>query len=70
MNYCARCQVNFTSISAFDKHLGSLLPDGYEHKAPEDCGLVRGQRGISLPPPMRRLNQDEWRGIFSKETHE
>lgn len=67
MNYCSRCELNFTSLTAFDKHLGKLQDEDYEHKAPEDCGLVRGQRGISLPPPMRRLSSDEWHGIFKKE---
>ena len=71
MNYCSQCELNFTSLTAFDKHLGSLVQDvGYEHKSPEDCGLIRGPRGISLPPPMRKLTGDEWRGIFRKEVQD
>lgn len=68
MNFCSRCQVNFTSITAFDKHLGHLEQGvGYQHLAPEECGLVRTSRGISLPPPLRPLRTEEWAEIFKKE---
>ena len=68
--YCPVCDLNFTSLSSYDKHLGKLIPDtypGYEHKNPEDCGLVRTDRGISLPPPMRKLTTEEWNDIYRKE---
>ena len=66
--YCSRCELNFTSLTSFDKHLGRLVQNvGYQHLAPEDCGLVRTDRGISLPPPVRPLRTEEWAEIFKKE---
>ena len=47
--HCRVCCETYTSLSAYDKHLH--LKDGaYEHRSPEDCGLIRSTRGISLPP--------------------
>ena len=65
---CAKCKIFFTSQTAFDLHLGKLIQgEGYEHLAPQDCGLHETARGWSLPPPMRPLTRDEWDGIFRKE---
>lgn len=49
---CARCDITFTSLTAFDKHLGKLIPGaGYEHRSPEEAGLlVRDDGRVSLPP--------------------
>ena len=52
---CAKCKIVFTSLGAFDKHLGKLTESGYEHLKPEDCGLVVKENGkVSLPAPDAR----------------
>jgi len=65
--YCPKCDLTFTALAGFDRHLKASFPDGYIHLAPEDCGLVRTDRGISLPPPVRPLRTEEWAEIFHKE---
>ena len=67
--YCPVCDLTFSSVSSYDLHLGSIVPEKgmYEHKNPRDCGLHETARGWSLPPPMRPLTRDEWQGIFHKE---
>lgn len=65
--FCARCKINFTSESSFEKHLKPNFPNGYIHLSPEECGLVETPRGISLPPPVRPIKKDEWAEIFKKE---
>src|ERR1700739_1034242 len=38
--HCSRCCLTFTSLTAFDRHLGKLIPGlAYSHQRPEDCGL-------------------------------
>ena len=68
MNFCAKCKINFSSVSAFDSHIS--VSEGFLHMKPEDCGLHETARGWALPPPMRPLTRDEWDGIFHKEDHE
>ena len=48
--HCRTCCLTFTSISAFDGHLGGLLEGAYEHRSPEEAGLVERDDGkVSLP---------------------
>ena len=50
---CSVCNLIFTGLTAFDKHLGRLTETGFEHLKPSECGLVvRKKDGkVSLPPP-------------------
>lgn len=62
---CAVCSIVFTSVTAFDKHLGALTETGYEHKTPEEAGLVVSPTGrVSLPPPDAKAF---WRKIERKK---
>lgn len=62
MNFCAKCGINFSSVSSFDAHIS--ISESFLHMNPEDCGLHETARGWSLPPPMRKLTPEEWKGIF------
>lgn len=63
---CSPCKVIFTSLAAFDKHLGRLTEYGYEHKAPEDAGLVIHENGkVSLPGPSAKPS---WRQLWRHVT--
>lgn len=51
MNYCKRCDLNFTSRTAFDKHLPGIVdaPVQPDHRHPADCGLVYKDSGWGFP---------------------
>lgn len=51
MNYCKRCDLNFTSRSAFDKHLPGIVdaPVQPDHIKPANCGLEWKSTGWGFP---------------------